>query len=306
MTVFRRLGFALVALQLVLVSAPNRAAASTADDESTGELSAADAAGRPAAQWNVLVLLYERTEFDYTDATGTQRHFVSTIDKKTRHAAERVLRDFVRRDIPELTSGAMLPKLTLRRPKHPLTGLEAIGSGYWPTPAATAGDRGDRFDAVIVVWNPLGNDAATGTPLDVTFMAGLTPNMGTGQTYAAVILQAVTGWGNHNALKHEFGHSILSYFDAVGTSPQPTVQNHTEPDTYVHCGTGTAYVWQDETDEVEIPNSIYNNGSGFTHDYYSGTTALATDPTRCLGIPPATWASASPTGRAHRPPKDRR
>ena len=25
-------------------------------------------------------------------------------------------------------------------------------------------------------------------------------------------------------------------------------------------------------------NSIYNNESGFTHDYYSGTTALASDP----------------------------
>ena len=54
------------------------------------------------------------------------------------------------------------------------------------------------------------------------------------------------------------------------------------------------YVWLDETDANPIPNSIYNNESGFTHDYYSGTTALATDPMHCLGITPSAWATGGP------------
>jgi hypothetical protein len=63
---------------------------------------------------------------------------------------------------------------------------------------------------------------------------------------------------------------------------------------YVNCVTGQMYVWVDETDAGPIANSIYNNDSGFTHDYYSGTTALASDPLRCLGITPAAWATGGP------------
>jgi hypothetical protein len=43
-----------------------------------------------------------------------------------------------------------------------------------------------------------------------------------------------------------------------------------------------------------LPNSLYNNISGFTHDYYSGLTARAEDPTRCLGISPQAWAYGGP------------
>ena len=56
-------------------------------------------------------------------------------------------------------------------------------------------------------------------------------------------------------------------------------------------------MWEDEHDGRPIPNSIYNNDSGFTHDYLSGTVALATEPDRCLGIPPAAWAAGGPVNR---------
>lgn len=267
--------------------------AAGADRAATAEA----ASGRPAATWDVLVLFYTRTEFVYTDQAGRERRFVSTVDKRQRHSADKVLKEFVKKDVRALTSGAMKARLTLRHPDHPLTGLEPHGVGFWPSPLSTLTDRDPRFDAVIVVWNPLGSDALTGEPLDVTSFAGLTADMGTGQTYATVILQAVTGWGNHNALKHEFGHSILFYFEAIGATPMPAVNNHTDPFTYVHCGSGTFYVFEDETEDVEIPNSIYNNNSGFTHDYYSGTTALASDPNRCLGITPQAWAAPTPSER---------
>ncbi|HEU5093419.1 MAG TPA: hypothetical protein VFT30_12085, partial [Nitrospira sp.] len=123
--------------------------------------------------------------------------------------------------------------------------------------------------------------------------AGLGPSMGTGQTYAAIIIEA-TGYGHRNVFKHEWGHSILFYFDAMGLTPKPAVTNHAEVNQYVHWPTGDGYVWIDETDANPIPNSIYNNESGFTHDYYSGTTATADQPERRLGITPEAWMLGGP------------
>jgi hypothetical protein len=74
------------------------------------------------------------------------------------------------------------------------------------------------------------------------------------------------------------------------------VDNH-QPGAYVHCGTGDGYVLVDEAQDGPIRNSIFNNRSGFTHDYYSGTTALASDPDSCLGITRAAWASGGPVTR---------
>lgn len=121
--------------------------------------------------------------------------------------------------------------------------------------------------------------------------------MGNGQMYTAIISDAVTSYGHRNVLRHEWGHNILFFYDAYGTAPKPTVDNHAwgTPETqYVHCPTGEPYILVDETPDDPIPNSIYNLESGFTHDYYSGTTAIQDQPTRCLGISPEAWASGGP------------
>jgi hypothetical protein len=121
--------------------------------------------------------------------------------------------------------------------------------------------------------------------------------MGTQQTYTTLILDAAIGYGHRNVFKHEFGHSLLAFFHAAGTAPLPSVENHASPEMYVHCPTGAAYLWEDETNDNPIPNSIYNNGSGFTHDYYSGTTATPDQPTRCLGITAQAWTYGGPFTR---------
>jgi hypothetical protein len=118
--------------------------------------------------------------------------------------------------------------------------------------------------------------------------------MGTGQAYTTLIIEASTSYGHLNVFKHEWGHSLLNCYDAVRTAPLPTVTNHTDGNQYVNCLTGQMYVWADETEANLIANSIYNDESGFTHDYYSGTTSLASDPLRCLGITPAAWATGGP------------
>ena len=244
--------------------------------------------------WKILALIYDRTNAEVTDTAGVRRHMVATMSQAEVERAALAATQFVETDIPALTSGNMIPELTIRYPDHALTQLEPYGLGFWPSPANTAPDRDPDFDSVIVIWDPRVVDQYTGLSYWIGGgAAGLGPSMGTGQTYCTIIIEA-TGYGHRNVFKHEWGHSILSYFDAIGAAPKPAVANHALINEYVHWPTGDSYVWIDETDANPIPNSIYNNESGFTHDYYSGTTARAIDPTRRLGITPEAWMAGGP------------
>lgn len=150
---------------------------------------------------------------------------------------------------------------------------------------------------MIVIWDPRTIDQRTGEAIWIGAAAGLASYVGTDQTYEAQIIESVW-YGHRNVFKHEWGHSILFYFEAAGTSPLPTVTNHALPGQYVHCPTGEPYVWADESEASPIPNSIYNNASGFTHDYYSGTVATPDQPTSCLGITREVWAAGGPVGNS--------
>ena len=245
-------------------------------------------------RWKILVLIYDKTDAIVIGTGGVSHHMVGAMTPAEVERAALVATQFVETDIPALTSGNMIPELTIRYPDHALTELDPYTQGsWWPSPAKTAADRDPAFDSVLVIWDPRVVDQYTGTPYWIGGAAGLAPSMGTDQTYAAIIIEA-TGYGHRNVFKHEWGHSILSYFDAIGTAPKPAVTNHAEINQYVHWPTGDAYVWIDETDANPIPNSIYNNESGFTHDYYSGTTATPDDPTRRLGITPEAWLLGGP------------
>ena len=246
-----------------------------------------------APPWRILVLVYPKIDFAFQDASGPH-HVVGAATDAERRAAVSAAKAFVLQDIPALDSGQMVPTVTVRIVDHALTNLDATGLEWWPSPAITAPDIDPAFDSVIVIWKSWGKDLVTGEDRPVNASAGLTPAMGTGQTYTTMILDAATSYGHRNVFKHEFGHSLLAYFEAARVAPEPAVSNHTSAETYVHYPTGAAYVWEDETSANPIPNSIYNNDSGFTHDYYSGTTATADQPTRCLGITAQAWAYGGP------------
>ena len=247
-------------------------------------------------RWKILVLIYDKTDLYTTDSSGVRHHLVGAmtpaeIDRATIEATK-----FVQTDIPALTNGNMIPELTIRYPDHPLKPPEWGTQGWSPTPADTAADRDPAFDSVIVIWDPRVVDEDTGTRHWIGAAAGLATAMGREQLYTAIIIEA-TGYGHRNVFKHEWGHCILFYFDAMGTAPKPAVTNHANINQYVHWPTGENYVWLDESDANPIPNSIYNNESGFTHDYYSGTTATADEPARRLGIPPEAWALGGPVSK---------
>lgn len=261
----------------------------------------------PHPGWKILVLIYQETNFEVKDNSGsTIHHYVASMTQAEMDQAAEAARLFVETDIPVLTSGNMVPEIRVRFPGRALDRLSSMGSGrWWPAPGDTAPERDPEFDSVIVIWEPWVTDLkAADVDKEVWIGAaeGLTWNMGTGQTYASMQLDGAIARGHRNVFKHEWGHSILFYFEAMGTVPQPIVNNHVDlekPDTvYVHCPSGEPYVWTDETLDHPIPNSIYSNESGFTHDYYSGTTALPADPTHCIGITSAAWALGGPVSHS--------
>lgn len=251
----------------------------------------------PHPRWDILVLIYRDTDFT-VDVSGITHRYVASMTQDEMQQAAEAATQFAIQDIPRLTSGNMLARIEIRYPDRVLTQLSSFGDGWWPAPTDTAPERDPAFDSVIVIWDPRATDLTTGQPVWIGAAAGLTPSMGTGQTYAALVIEETISGHGRNVFKHEWGHSILFFFDAMGTAPSPTVQNHTEAGVYVHCGTGEQYVWEDETNANPIPNSIYNNDSGFTHDYYSGTVAAAEEPTRCLGITPSAWAFGGPVANS--------
>jgi hypothetical protein len=254
----------------------------------------------PHPSWKILVLVYDQVDFTYTDSSGLSHHYSTTMTQEEKDQTEQVVTLFVEEDIPALTSGNMIPTLTIRHPEQALTQLTSYGEGWSPSPWDVTADLDPAFDSVIVVWDPWVLDDATGETTFIGAAAGLAHWMETGQTYAAIIVDAATWYGHRNVFRHEWGHSILFFYEAYGTAPTPAVDNHAfgTPETqYVHCPTGESYILVDETPDNPIPNSIYNVNSGFTHDYYSGTTAVQDEPTRCLGITPEAWASGGPVSR---------
>jgi len=267
------------------------------DDVSLVPLVATD----PHPRWKILVLIYQHTNFIYTDTSGMQHHVIASMTPAETIASARQATQFVEADIPALTDGNMRPRLTIRYPQGALTRLSPNAGGWWPSPGDTAEERDPAFDSVIVIWDPRTIDQSTGQPIWIGSAAGLTAPMGTGQTYTTLIIEAAYSYGHRNVFKHEWGHSILWFFDAIGTAPRPRVENHAEASDYVNCMTGLPYVWIDETDDNPIPNSIYNNESGFTHDYYSGLTARTTAPTQCLGITTEAWAFGGPVSNSAAP-----
>jgi hypothetical protein len=158
-------------------------------------------------------------------------------------------------------------------------------------------DADPAFDSVVVIWDGSGVDVISGHSLTIAGCRGIAGYRGTMPTHLAIPVRWVLT-NDRNVFKHEWGHSILFYHQAAGTTPHPPVNNHMGGSlVYVHCGTGEAYVWQDETVSNPIPNSLYNNESGFTHDYYSGTTALPDNVNHCLGITPRAWAMGGPVAK---------
>lgn len=267
----------------------------------TAGLAAAVTPPRPIPRWKVKVLIYTKLDVRFVEADGPH-HVTAEM------TPEEIARDidsskkFFEYDVPLLSSGLSKPVLTIVVKTDPLTSLTPA-YGYWPFPGDVGADFSNQFDSTVIIWKGEGWDWETKSPRTLGWYGGLAWPMGTGPGFIG-IAQVMVNLNHRNVFKHEWGHTILSYYDAAGTAPRPTVSNHFEADTYAHCGSGALYAYVDEDDSNPIPNSIYNNYSGFHHDFYSGTTALPSQPNACLGITPAAWASGGPVTRPRVNPGD--
>jgi hypothetical protein len=259
-------------------------------------------------RWNVLVLIYNQTDFTFVDNVGDQRRFQSSMTAEESQRAEAAARRFFDDDVPALSSGMQHPRVTVRYPAHPLGSLTATGvcNGYYPATADTVGDVDASFDSVVVIWDD--TSTVMGSPADMFTggCVGLTDDTGLGQTHATLPVES-TATNQRNIFKHEWGHSILFYYMSAGKTQQAGLPRHewnhinNTDKQFVNCQSGAVYDLHDDNDTTPIPNSIYNSGSGFTHDYYSGITARASDPTTCIGVGPAAWASGGPATRPSQP-----
>ena len=257
----------------------------------------------PNPRWKVQVLIYPKVQMQWTDTAGA--HDVNTeMTQQEIALAMSASQRFFEVDVPALNSGQMVPLLTIAL-KDRLTRL-APPNCAWPDPAAVAADRNPAsFDSTIVIWKDNGWDSVQRKYVDLACYGGLAWGQGTGQTYSTFLLKMFST-DQRNVFKHEWGHSILFYYDSSGAAPRPAVNNHiNNTDTrYVSCHSAQPYILLDDSDLNPIPTSIYYNLSGFTHDYYSGLTATPDQPDRCLGLTPAAWASGGPLTRPIQHPGD--
>jgi hypothetical protein len=265
---------------------------------------AADAPKLPNPRWRVKVIIYAKVQMKWTDGMGA--HDVNTeMTPSEINRAVTSSQRFFDVDVPALNSRQMLPLVTIEVKSSPLVRLEAPNC-FWPDPGSVMSDlEPARYDSSVIIWKDDGFDFMQGRNVSLACYGGLAWPRGTSQTYASFLLKMLPG-DQRNVLKHEWGHSILFYYNDAGTSPLPSVDNHINDSStrYVSCHSAQPYLLFDETDWNPVANSIYNNQSGFTHDYYSGLTATPDQPDRCLGLPPATWATGGPVSRPIKNPGD--
>lgn len=259
----------------------------------------AGASASPAAastthpSWKIQVIIYKNTDITYTDSVGGSHHFVGAALPSDVSLAAADATKFVNTDIPALSSGNQRAVLTIKTINAAVTRLDSDGNGgFTPSPTTTTADLSAGFDSHIVLWESAGWDFSTAQSDELAHYGGLTWPMGTAPTFTTIPIPYLRS-DDRNVFKHEWGHAITGYYDAAGTAPKPMVDPHA-PSTSVNCHTGRGYVQVDDSDTKPVPNSIFNDASGFTHDYYSGVTATSDHPTRCLGITPAAWARGGP------------
>lgn len=266
-----------------------RAEAQQLADQQSADHKLAPLAAGVVPEWKILVLVYPATQVDYIDKTGQEHRLRAQMTPEELGRIAPAMQRFVEQDLPQLASGHVRATAKIKVVPYPLVKL-GDGCGLYPDPKSTIADQEPGFDSIIVFWDASGVNAATGRIDNPHQCGGLTPDVGVDTTYTTITIDRLPR-NERNVIKHEWGHSILFYFAALGRMPKPIVTNHIDRtnNVYVNCPSGRYYDLSDETDDRPLPNSIYHNSQGFTHDYYSGTVALPSDPSRCLGIPASAW-----------------
>ena len=252
----------------------------------------------PHPSWKVLVLVYDETDTLITDTSGVQHHVRSDATPAELELVAEQAREFVLRDIPALSSGNMLPTLTVQHASHPLNHLTVLAptTDWWPAWNDTADEVQGSYDSVIVIWDSRVRDITSGATFKLGGPAVLNRVATVAPIYSTFDLTSAGLDGSRNQFKQNWGSAAQIHYQALQVQPLPAIDVNVNAalTQYVNCKTGRRYLQQTEPTGQRIVNSIWNNDAGFFHDLYSGLVAQVQAPHTCLGLGPQVWAWGGP------------
>lgn len=254
-------------------------------------LSKADEVGELPRRWTIQALVYQQTNALVTNESGSTARAVCALDDDRLEEIVRRLERFVEEELPALTAGALSPELRVDVVRSDLSTLSTSShGGWWPALKDTVEARSDEVDSVIVVWPARPPDLVLG---ELAPTWGLTQPTANRQTYATVTAERLLETPFNDVLMHEFGHSVLYYFDALGRTGGLGT-NDLQIAEYFDMESGMRFdekpTWHSDME----PDPTYELDHGFTHAYMSGSLALSSNPTQRLGISSACWRLGGP------------
>jgi hypothetical protein len=234
--------------------------------------------------WKMLILIYPNIDTDYMEG-GVAKHLTATMpaadvtSMRDDFMNNQPHRDHVY-DYSDHTAEMEAHVIVV---DHPLTNLEPINDGYWPSPAVTAADLDlyapvGKYDSVIVFWQP--SDPNTGQSLP-TYGWGLgywPGDYANGMTYATVFN---IGWYwpgdacHGEVFMHEWLHGVTGFYKYHLGFPFNVDD--------LHGAEEAGYTWDFEED------GCWDN---WLRDYMRG---LVYEGGQRKALVPATWQSGSIT-----------
>lgn len=229
--------------------------------------------------WKVLVMVYRQTNLEFIDASGTDRHLGATMS-----AATESLMVGAVKSMPKLTrqwsSGVVVQKMTIVRPKAPLARLTALGGGaYWLAPEDIAADLAvyaptSSYDSIMVIWQPWdAEDYISSWGWGLAFAGGPTSN---GAAYSTVTVPPpgnsswITGKPHPGEpFMHEWLHGVIDYQISNGSGTPDLHDN--DRYGYVEQG-GTWSRWYGDLMKQHVRDPLDGADVGISYlDWRSGT-----------------------------------
>ena len=185
---------------------------------------------RPAAYngvtgdpWKVLVLIYKNIDTDYVDIDNITKHLTASMPLQDQNNMRTSFLNLPNKsvvyDYSDHTAEMYAHIVFVERP---LTDLEPIGTGYWPSPAVTQPELDQyapdgTFDSVIVFWQASHPNTGQSIPI-ISWGLGYWPgSYANGMTYATVLnISYVWPGDDGEVFLHEWLHGVESFYTSLG------------------------------------------------------------------------------------------
>ena len=233
--------------------------------------------------WNVLFLVYQSIDVNYTDGSGVQKQFQMTIPKdEFTHAITSIY------DFPSLSYNLSENNVYTRFDtiiiNTPIQRLSPIGSlGYWLSPEDIKEDINTfapvgRYDSIIAYWPGRNFQTGEGVANGYWGLGMMKNSASNGATFASIANAAIYWWGNPpragQVFLHEWLHGVCPFYSDKGFR--------------MPSGDADGGGMHGYSDDPKTGYSMYY------HDLMTGKVG---DSGVLTGITPAAWQSGSITGK---------